>query len=77
MKPIQILMDEELLKRIEKEARRQKLDRSKLIRQAVAEFLEARRREEADRRDIEGYERFPQDPKEIMAWERIQAWPED
>lgn len=76
MKAVQILMDDELLRGVDEEARRQGSDRSKLVRSALERFLagEKRRRlEEAHRR---GYEAHPQRTEETADWEEIQEWPE-
>jgi metal-responsive CopG/Arc/MetJ family transcriptional regulator len=77
MKPIQLLIDEELVRRLDREAKRIRTNRSKLIRLAVERFLQDQQRlalEEADRR---GYERRPQRIGELDAWEAVQAWPEE
>jgi metal-responsive CopG/Arc/MetJ family transcriptional regulator len=77
MKPIQVLIDENLVRRLDREAKRLRANRSKLIRLAVERFLQDQQRlalEEADRR---GYERRPRRAAELDAWEGIQEWPEE
>ena len=77
MRAIQILMDEPLIDAVDREAKRSHLDRSKLIRAALAQFLASKRREARERADRRGYERRPQTGAEIAAWEKVAEWPED
>jgi len=74
---IQVVMDEELLRRVDKAALRLKVNRSALIRQALRQHLgrlQMREREEADRR---GYQSVPEESRELGAWNRVLSWPED
>jgi metal-responsive CopG/Arc/MetJ family transcriptional regulator len=74
---IQVVMEDSLLRRVDKAARRLKLNRSALVRQALREHLghlQTREREEADRR---GYGRVPEEDTELTAWNRVLSWPED
>src|SRR6266568_7366378 len=74
---IQVVMEGELLRRVDKVARRLKLNRSALIRQALRRHLkelQLRTHEEADRR---GYERTPEDADALSAWGSVASWPED
>ena len=77
MRPIQILMDEGHLKALDREARRRKTDRSKLIRGAVESFLRASHVRSLEEQHRRGYEKYPMDAEETKAWEAIEAWPED
>jgi len=73
---IQVVMEGELLRRVDKVARRLKLNRSALIRQALRRHLkelQLRTHEEADRR---GYERTPEDDA-LSTWGSVASWPED
>jgi metal-responsive CopG/Arc/MetJ family transcriptional regulator len=72
---IQIVLEDELLKAADREVRRTKVSRSALFRQALREHLQRRQTLDKERRDREGYERFP--PDEFDAWDRVLAWPED
>jgi metal-responsive CopG/Arc/MetJ family transcriptional regulator len=76
MRPIQILMDDELLREIDQVARRRKTDRSKLLRVAARGFLDALRRRELEARHRKGYTSEPTDDGELGLWEAAQAWPE-
>jgi metal-responsive CopG/Arc/MetJ family transcriptional regulator len=77
MQTVQIVLDEKLLTATDKAARRSKLNRSALVREALHAHLrqlEIRAREEQDR---EGYRRQPQTEEEEHLWEGIAAWPEE
>jgi metal-responsive CopG/Arc/MetJ family transcriptional regulator len=74
---IQVVLEAELLRRVNRAARRLKLNRSALIREALRQHLnqlQMRSREEADRR---GYERKPEDADALSAWDGAAAWPDD
>ena len=77
MKPIQLLIDEELIRRLDREAKRLRANRSKLIRLAVERFLQEQQRQVLEEADRQGYLRRPQRPKDLEAWEAIQTWPEE
>jgi len=75
METVQIVLDKDLLEAADRAARRIKLNRSALVREALREHLlrlEARSREERDR---EGYSRLPQALHESRLWEGEAAWP--
>lgn len=74
---IQVVLEPDLLRRVDKAAQRLKVNRSALIRQALRQHLghlQIREREKADRR---GYERIPEKAAELAAWTSVMAWPED
>jgi hypothetical protein len=75
VKTVQVVLDEQLLRAVDREARRAKLNRSEVFRLAARQYLERRRIEELERRHREGYERFP--PVEFDVWDRVAAWPDD
>jgi metal-responsive CopG/Arc/MetJ family transcriptional regulator len=77
MKPIQILMDEALIRALDREAKLRHSDRSKLVREAVTAHLAALRRRSQDEQYRRGYAKHPQRAKESQLWEGIQEWPED
>jgi metal-responsive CopG/Arc/MetJ family transcriptional regulator len=75
METVQIVLDKKLLQATDKAARRTKLNRSALVREALREHLlrlEVRAREE---RDLEGYSRQPQTDDESRLWEAEAVWP--
>lgn len=75
MATVQIVLDKELLKATDQEARRRKLNRSELVRQALREHLRRLAVLEAEKRDREAYLRQPQAPEEIVLWEAEATWP--
>jgi metal-responsive CopG/Arc/MetJ family transcriptional regulator len=75
MKVVQIVLDERLLRSVDREARKAKLNRSELVRRAIDDYLKKRRVAEAEQRHRAGYEAHP--PDEFADWDRISAWPED
>ena len=76
MTTVQIVLDEELLGAADRTARRFKLNRSALFREALRNHLARLARGERERADRAGYERKPE-ASEGGAWERVAGWPED
>jgi len=74
---IQVVIEADLLRAADRAARRLKLNRSALVRQALRAHLDAMRRGELERADREGYERRPELAAELAVWERAAAWPEE
>ena len=75
MEIVQVVLDKKLLRAADEAARRTKLNRSALVREALREHLrrlEARAWEERDR---EGYRKQPQTHDESRQWEGEAAWP--
>ena len=77
METIQVVLEEELLRAADQAARRLKLNRSALVRQALRAHLAAMRRGQLERADREGYERRPERAAEMAVWEKVAAWPEE
>ena len=77
METIQVVLDAKLLKAADIAAKRQKLNRSALIRQALQEHLQRLHTQELEERDRRGYEAQPQRSEEVRAWEEAAVWPED
>ena len=77
METIQVVLDSKLLKATDLAAKRRKVNRSALIRQALQEHLKRLHTLELEERDRRGYEAQPQKRAEIKAWEDAAAWPED
>jgi len=61
-KIIQVPMNEELLKKLNKFSKKQKVKRAALVRQACERLLKQLQEEELDRQYVEGYRRIPEDP---------------
>ncbi len=75
METIQIVLDAKLLKAADIAAKRQKLNRSALIRQALQEHLKRLRVVELEERDRRGYQAEPQRIEEYLPWQEAAAWP--
>jgi metal-responsive CopG/Arc/MetJ family transcriptional regulator len=76
MKPIQVMMDEQLLRRLEETAEVRKHGRSAVMRRAVEEYL----RRSRSRRISEAYRKAYSTGGglggEFQGWEREARWPE-
>ncbi|MEP7363207.1 MAG: CopG family transcriptional regulator [Acidobacteriota bacterium] len=77
METIQVVIDAKLLKAADVAAKRQKVNRSALIRHALQEHLKRLHVLSLEDRDRRGYEAQPQQPEEFHVWEDAAAWPED
>jgi metal-responsive CopG/Arc/MetJ family transcriptional regulator len=77
METIQVVLDEKLLKAADNAAKREKVNRSALIRQALEEHLKRLHLRDLERRDRRGYQTKPQRKEEYLPWEDAAAWPED
>ena len=77
METIQLVLDSKLRRETERAARRQKVNRSELIRQALRAHLRQLHIRELEERDRAGYEKRPVPLAEIKLWEGVAAWPED
>jgi metal-responsive CopG/Arc/MetJ family transcriptional regulator len=75
MQAIQIFLDSSLLKLADRAARRAKVNRSALFREALREHLKRLETLEKERRDRAGYERTP--AMEFAVWDKVAAWPEE
>jgi len=77
METIQVVLNSKLLKAADIAAKRQKMNRSALIRQALQEHLRRLHVMDLEQRDRRGYEAQPQRIEEHRPWEEAAAWPED
>jgi len=77
METIQIVLDTPLLKAVDLAARRQKVNRSALIRHALQEHLKRLRIKEMEEQERRAYQLQPQTKGEWEPWVKEQAWPED
>jgi metal-responsive CopG/Arc/MetJ family transcriptional regulator len=76
METIQVVLDAKLRKAADLAAKRQKMNRSALIRHALQEHLARLRALELEERDRCGYMAQPQRDREFRVWEEAAAWPE-
>ena len=76
MKPVQVLFDEPLLRRLDADEEVRQLGRSAVLRRAAAEYLRRRR----VRKTAEGYRRAygtrERLDAELTGWEDQGVWPE-
>ena len=77
METIRLVLDAKLLKAADLAARRQKLNRSALIRQALREHLRRLNTLNLEAIDRRGYAIQPQLVEESSTWEDAAAWPEE
>lgn len=76
METIQVVLDSKLLRATEVAARRRKLNRSALIREALRAHLKNLQIRERERRDRKGYGAGAQDSDDLSSWEGEAIWPE-
>lgn len=77
METIQVILDTKLLKAADSAAKRQKVNRSALVRQALHEHLKRLHELDLEERDRRGYKAKPQLTEEHRLWEEVAAWPQD
>ncbi len=77
METIQVVIDSELLRATEAAARRTRLNRSALIREALRSHLKTLEIRERELRDRKGYEGRRGDAGAASAWEAEAVWPEE
>jgi metal-responsive CopG/Arc/MetJ family transcriptional regulator len=76
METIQVVLDSELLKAADSAAKRARVNRSALVRQALREHLRRLRIKELEARERRAYQEQPQDIEEVERWARVAVWPE-
>jgi metal-responsive CopG/Arc/MetJ family transcriptional regulator len=77
METIQVVLDSNLLKAADRAVRRLKTNRSALFREALRAHLRRLDLLEKEKRDREGYVRYPDSLDEPAAWDKVADWPED
>ena len=77
METIQVVLDSKLLHATDAAARRTKLNRSALIREALRAHLRKLETRELELRDRKGYEARPGDYGVLSGWEAEAVWPEE
>ena len=77
MQTIQIVLDVRLLKATDLAAKRHKMNRSALIRDAVREHLRRLHVKDLEERERKGYEAHPQRVEEYQLWEEAAVWPNE
>jgi metal-responsive CopG/Arc/MetJ family transcriptional regulator len=77
METIQVVLDSKLLHATDVVARRTRLNRSALIREALRAHLKTLEIRERELRDRKGYEAGPRDLADLSGWEAEAIWPEE
>ena len=75
METIQVVLDRKLLKAADLAAKRYRVNRSALIRQALDRHLKYLHELELEDRDRRGYLAHPQREEEFRIWEDAASWP--
>ena len=77
METVQIVLGKELLRAADRAARRCKINRSALVREALRAHLKRLAAGERERRDRDGYEVRPVRRSELSVWDKVAAWPDE
>jgi metal-responsive CopG/Arc/MetJ family transcriptional regulator len=77
MATIQVVLDDSLLELADRFAKRQHINRSALIREALRAHLKKLRYAELENQERAAYEQRPDDLNEVSRWERVAHWPDD
>jgi len=77
MATIQVVLDSELLRAADRAARRARVNRSALIREALRRHLEQIETTEMELREREAYWKHPHRTADSLRWERVASWPKD
>ena len=76
MKTVQMTLEEDLVRRVDRAARRLGTTRSGFTRKALRDALGQLAQRELEERHRRGYEAKPVAKGEFDSWEKEQAWPD-
>jgi metal-responsive CopG/Arc/MetJ family transcriptional regulator len=76
METIQVVLNSALLRATDGAARRARVNRSALVREALREHLKRLQTRELEARDRRGYQQHPEASSAVADWEQVAAWPE-
>ncbi len=74
VKTIQMTINEDLLKDVDKARKKLHTSRSEFIRRAMYKYLNELNTRDLEKIHREGYEKYPVENGEFDAWENEQAW---
>jgi metal-responsive CopG/Arc/MetJ family transcriptional regulator len=74
MRTIQMTLDEDLVKAVDRVSKQLNTSRSAFTRKALREALARYSHEQLERKHREGYGRNPVAADEFSVWETVQAW---
>ena len=77
MRTIQMTLDDDLVKAVDRISKQLHTNRSAFTRKALREALARYSIEQLERKHRKGYERNPVDADEFSVWEAEQAWGEE
>ena len=74
MRAIQMTLDDDLVKAVDRVSKQLGTSRSSFTRKALREALSRYNREQLERKHRQGYEKQPVTADEFSVWETEQAW---
>ncbi len=74
MRTIQMTLDDDLVKTVDRVSKQLRTSRSAFTRKALREALARYNLEQMERKHLQGYERRPVAADEFSVWETEQAW---
>jgi metal-responsive CopG/Arc/MetJ family transcriptional regulator len=77
METIQVVLEEALLKAADRAAKKLKTNRSALFRDALRAHLKSIDAAEREKRDREGYEKYPDLLDRPAVWDQVADWPDE
>jgi metal-responsive CopG/Arc/MetJ family transcriptional regulator len=77
METIQIVLEPDLLRAADRAVRKLKTNRSALFREALRAHLKRLDTRDKERRDREGYLRYPDSMDDPAVWDQVADWPND
>ncbi|MGH9365030.1 MAG: ribbon-helix-helix protein, CopG family [Thermoanaerobaculia bacterium] len=77
METIQVVLEAELLRAADRAVRKLKTNRSALFREALRAHLKRFDLLELEKRDREGYVRYPDSLDEPGVWDKVADWPDE
>jgi metal-responsive CopG/Arc/MetJ family transcriptional regulator len=75
METVQIVLDKQLLTAADQAARRSRVNRSALVREALRQHLRRLESRTMEERDREGYAKRPESSNEQRLWDAEAVWP--
>jgi len=74
MKTVQMTLDDDLVEKVDRVAKRLRTSRSALARRALRESLARYNADQLERKHRRGYQKHPVRGNEFSVWETEQAW---
>lgn len=74
MRTVQMTLDDDLVKAVDRVSKQLHTNRSAFTRNALREALARYHLEQLERKHLQGYERHPVAADEFAVWETEQAW---